>query len=168
MDRLIIRDFSLSVRYAVIVLLELITPKENSSELLDRCVDTALSISLNLIEKGINHNIAWYSDHVLNIREITNASELQLILPDILSGTAYYDTLHALEAYIDSDNMNKWISPVYVTTILDSERISEVAVRQPLTTYYISDEDDSIVAKNTDLDILVVHNNDDDRILQVG
>jgi len=156
MDQLIVRDFGLSVRYAVMVIIELHSSGENACELLDECVETALSLSLSLIKQGISHNLAWYTDKMLTVRELANADDMQLALPDLLAARSYTGQSYAMEAYIESDYAARWLSPIYVTTVLDTVKMSEVSIRQPLKTYYISGRDDRLddVAKHLDITIV--------------
>ena len=156
MDKLIVREFGLPVRYSVMVIIELMTSGTHASEKLDECVETGLSLSLSLIKQGINHNLAWYAEQTLITREIANEDDLQTSLSDMLSASAYTGLSYAIDAYIESEYVSQRLAPIYVTAVLDTVKMSEVSVRQPLKVYYVADKDTALddVAKHLDITII--------------
>jgi hypothetical protein len=119
---------------------------------------------LSLIKQGVSHNLAWYADQALNVREIASDDDLQIVLPELLSARVYADLPHAIGAYIESEFINQRLAPIYVTTVLSPDKMSEVSVRQPLKSYYITDKitpPDDIVRH---LDMTTVSIRSDERI----
>lgn len=163
-NKLIVRDFGLSLNYPIFLLLETYdSNREKSDEALDACMITFVSISRSLIENGICHNIAWYDSvsEKLIVKEIESADELEAYLPDLLSVHSYNEDVIAIRFYEASNYRNIQLVLYYITTKMNSEEIAKRALYQTVKTIYITEEkentDDSyatiVTPQNVEADI---------------
>jgi hypothetical protein len=95
------------------------------------------------------------------VRELSNEEDLQVAIPELLTACAYKGTSYAVNAYAESEYINQRLSPVYVTSVIDTAKISEVSVRQPLKTYYITEKDKRFDDVEKNLDITVIRVSDE-------
>lgn len=162
-NRLVVRDFGLSLNYPVFLLLEMSHQnKEKSEEALDACMITFISVSRSLIEKGIYHNIAWYDSagEKLTIKEVKSEEELETYLPDLLSLHSYNESSMALKFYEAAIHRNKQSVLYYITTIMNPGETAERALYQTVKTIFITDEasDHPNDSCNTDVKTISPHN----------
>lgn len=143
-NKLVVKDFGLSLNYPVFLLLEIFdTQTDKSDEALDACMTAFLSISRSLIDKGIRHNIAWYDSvgQKLIVKEIESADELEAYLADLLSMGSYQEDTFALKYYEMSNYRNIPLALYYITTKIDPEEVAKRACCQTVKTIYMSNGD---------------------------
>ena len=129
MDQTMVRDFALPLNYSVTLLLELTKAEE---EVMDRALEMYVSFSRVLMEKGIQHNMAWYdaADQQLHVHELNDMSDLEVALAELLASSAYEQENAALETYAQSVYCNPRNTLLYVATKPDEEKVAELEVRQ--------------------------------------
>ncbi|MEG0663382.1 MAG: DUF58 domain-containing protein, partial [Anaerovoracaceae bacterium] len=86
-DKTIVREFSLPLNYSVFLLIELVKVEE---ELMDKGLETFLSLSRTLLMNGVNHNLAWYDDGEgeFHVTALDVFEDLELAMADILAAFA--------------------------------------------------------------------------------
>lgn len=146
MDNLIVRDFALPLNHSVLILLELWN-QDRTDKLLSMCIETFVSLSAALIELGINHSIAWFDDSSSSffIEEISSADLLSLHLPDILSASACTDSPLALDYCRQSRYLSSNMYIYYITSAIDSDKISELSQISRLKTILLTDAKQSLL-----------------------
>ncbi|MGI6737505.1 MAG: DUF58 domain-containing protein [Anaerovoracaceae bacterium] len=139
-DQMVVRDFSLPLNFSVFLLLEL---SRASEEVMDRALEIYSSASRVLMEKGVNHNLAWFdgSKEELQVYELTDVEDLEVALAQLLASYAYEEETPALEHYAGSVYCDPRSTLLYVTTHPNEDRVAEVAVRQTVRVIDASQED---------------------------
>ncbi|HEX2937294.1 MAG TPA: DUF58 domain-containing protein [Ruminiclostridium sp.] len=141
-NKLVVRDFGLSLSYPIFLLLEIWSDKkENSHKALNACLTTFISVSRSLIGTGICHNIAWYDSagEKLVIKEIESMDELEAYLPELLSAHSYHKNAIALDFYEVSSYRNTPLVLLYITTQENPEKIAQRSMYQTVKTIYVTE-----------------------------
>lgn len=152
-NKLVVRDFGLSLNYPIFLLLEVFNNKnENSDKALDACMKTFISVSQSLIEKGICHNIAWYDSRgeKLIVKVIESVELLQAYLPDLLSIESYDEGTSALGFYEAGNYRSVQLVLYYITTKLNPEETAKRELYQTVKTIYVT-EDEKYITEDSNI-----------------
>lgn len=131
LEKTMVRDFSLPLNFSVFLLLEMSKADE---DVMDRALEIYVSVSRVLLEKGINHNLAWYDggEECFHICELQDFEDMEIALAQVLSSFAYEEESPALDYYRQSGYCDPRSTLIYVGTNPDVEKLEEVSVRQQI------------------------------------
>lgn len=140
-DTLIVRDFGLTLKHPVTLLLELISDDPGKNEkILSTCLDAFVSLSAALLDSGVPHSIAWfdYENDVFRLEEVGDSQELEMYLPEILGVCAYSDRPVAISYYEECLPPGSAVLLYYITSAIVSE-VLEFSLHHKVKTIYVGE-----------------------------
>ena len=90
-DTLTVREASLPVNSVVLLLLNNVANENRTAEMREKLCETLVSLSANLCENAVSHDIGWYSAEKSQFITVSVSSEEELntVLPSVLSAKTY-------------------------------------------------------------------------------
>ena len=130
-DNPMIKEFSRPLNFSVVLLTELISSTPQSIEM---CAEYTLNVSKALLDIGVMHTLLWYdgaADESVSLN-ITDYEVLENAKLRFLASGFYFDHFEALSRFMADTERNKNSTLIYVTPIVDEERVERLSLVQPV------------------------------------
>lgn len=124
-DTVMVKDYSLPMTYAIDIFINLNT---DSSRNYDTMIESALSISMLLTERGLSHCISWFDPQINSVHMFSIKDEQDHIdCADALIKTKTYlnETTQIYPFALESDQLN-YAHLIVVSQVLDENTISDI------------------------------------------
>lgn len=154
-DKTIVRDFSMPLNYSIFLLLEL---KRTDEDLVDKLVEYYLSLSKELLERGLNHTLAWYDagPEEFHMKPMDSFEDLDLACSEVLTAFASEGDADALGYYHQAGHIDPRCILLYVTASPQIELIEEIESQQEMMTYIVTKDPKQMEAASSAINVTQV------------
>lgn len=128
-DKYMVKDYSLLINEAVMILPELVfgEGKQVNLDLIDGVLEVAFSLSHVFTERSTLHCVGYYNMQAQKVltHKITDLDELYSAFGEIFNASGYYSTPHL--ALIDAQLLQNMSHVIYVSSDITQERCQQIA-----------------------------------------
>lgn len=125
-DSVMVKDYSLPMTFALKIFINLNTTSLRSY---DAMIESALSVSMHLVDSGLAHSVCWYDAQDRSLKEIKIKEEHEHIeCSEMLIKTkTYYDETMPIYPFVSDNEPSGCAHLIVVSPVLNDNEISEIS-----------------------------------------
>ena len=124
-DQVMVKDYSLMMSYAISIFVNLNT---TSAEEYDSIIESAMSVSMLLVEKGVAHTVSWFDRRANSVQSINIKNEQDHIdcSDQLIRAKTYSDDTTGIFPFTQQENMKRCGHLIVVSGKLKDDEINSL------------------------------------------